>query len=235
MPRSSRCAPGGYVYHVLNRAVARMTLFEKEGDYEAFERVLREAHAQCPIRLLGFCVMPNHWHFVVWPEDDEQVTSFFRWLAHTHSMRWHAHYHTSGSGHLYQGRFKSFPVETDDYLYGVLRYVERNALRASLVESSSRWRWGSMWHRMSDVSPLRGLLADWPVPFPDDWARWVDAPQTEAELKAIRRSVVRGAPYGSERWMTQTATRLGLETTLRPKGRPRKYQRRTPQASQNTE
>src|SRR5881398_558378 len=139
MPRRLRCHTAGYAYHVLNRAVGRATLFHKDADYAAFEKVLRQAKGWQPIRLLAFCLMPNHWHLVLWPEHDGELTAFLRWLTHTHSMRWHAHYHTGGTGHVYQGRFKSFPVETDEHLYTVLRYVERNALRANLVARAEDW------------------------------------------------------------------------------------------------
>src|SRR5580698_934127 len=113
MPRVARHAPKGLIYHVLNRAVARLPLFQKPADYEAFERVIEEAHDKAPSDVLAYCVMPNHWHFVLRPTKDGQLTAFLRRLAHTHTMRWHAHYHTSGTGHLYQGRFKAFPVEDD--------------------------------------------------------------------------------------------------------------------------
>jgi REP element-mobilizing transposase RayT len=111
MPRGARNAPGGLVYHALNRAVARLPLFEKDGDFAAFERVLAEALEEHPTRLLASCLMPDHWHLVLWPQKDDELTAFVRWLTHTHSVRWHAHYHTGGTGHIYQGRFKSFPVE----------------------------------------------------------------------------------------------------------------------------
>src|SRR6516165_7437771 len=143
MPRTARQAPGGLVYHVLNRAVARLPLFAKDGDYQAFERVLLDAMAKQPTRLLAYCLMPNHWHLLLWPEEGAELTGFVRWLTHTHSMRWHAHYHTAGSGHIYQGRFKSFPVQADDHYYAVVRYVERNALRANLVGRAEQWRWSS--------------------------------------------------------------------------------------------
>ena len=110
MPRTARCAPGGIIYHALNRAVARLPLFEKDEDYAAFERVLAEALEKHPTRLLAYCVMPNHWHLLLWPRQDGELTDFLRWLTHTHTMRWHAHHQTGGTGHLYQGRFKSFPV-----------------------------------------------------------------------------------------------------------------------------
>src|SRR5271170_188212 len=147
MPRQRRSAPGGYVYHALNRAVARLPLFQKDGDYDAFERVLVEAMEKHPTRLLAYCLMPNHWHFVLWPTHDGEMTAFLRWLTHTHTQRWHAHYHTAGTGHVYQGRFKAFPVEDNDHLYTLLRYVERNALRAGLLKRAEQWLWSSLGHR----------------------------------------------------------------------------------------
>lgn len=141
-----------------------MALFEKDADYEAFERVLGEAMEQFPTRLLSYCLMPNHWHLVIWPRKDGELTEFLRWLTHTHVMRWHAHYGTSGTGHLYQGRFKAFPMETDEHFYTVLRYVERNALRANLVNRAEDWRWSSLWRRHFGNAESRKLLSDWPLP-----------------------------------------------------------------------
>lgn len=196
-------------------------MFEKGGDYEAFERVLALALQEHPTRLLAYCLMPNHWHLVLWPKHDGELTAFVRWLTHTHTMRWHAHYHTSGTGHLYQGRFKSFPVEADDHLYTVLRYVERNALRANLVERAEQWCWSSLWRR-TQGPPHAALLSEWPVPLPADWRRLVNRAQTEKEMEAVRRSVVRGSPFGTEAWTARVARRLGLANTLRPRGRPKK-------------
>ena len=230
MPRGARYAPGGFVYHVLNRTVARHALFQKDQDYEAFEHVLDQALQEHPIRMLGYCLMPNHWHFVLWPAKDSQLTAFTRWVTHTHTMRWHAHYHTTGSGHLYQGRFKSFPIAADEHLYQVLRYVERNALRANLVRTADSWRWSSLYLRLHDPARAASWLADWPVAMPAEWLRWVQEAQTEAELAAIRKAVLRGCPYGSSPWQQRTAHRLGLEATLRPVGRPRK--RPAPDASE---
>jgi len=222
MSRIARYAPKGLVYHALNRAVARLPLFQKQADYQAFERVLCEAHAKFPLQIFSYCVMPNHWHFVVRPTRDDQLTAFLRWLAHTHTMRWHAHYHTSGTGHLYQGRFKAFPVESDDHFYTVVRYVERNALRAGLVAQAQAWRWSSLWRREVGDSRAGELLARWPVPRPRAWATHVNAPQTEAELNAVREAVRRNSPFGSPTWQQTIADQLGLHSTLHPRGRPRK-------------
>jgi len=221
MPRQPRAAPGGYVYHALNRGVARLPLFEKDGDFEAFERVLGLALAAHPIRLLGYCLMPNHWHFVLWPAHDGQLTAFLRWLTHTHTQRWHAHHHTAGTGHLYQGRFRAFPIQEDQHFLTVLRYVERNPLRAGLVRQAESWRWSSLGHRHRQTSQAQEWLHPWPVPQPPDWTALVNAVQTEAELQQVRQAVVRGAPFDTEAWQNQTAVALGLQHTLR-RGRPRK-------------
>jgi putative transposase len=207
------------VYHVLNRAVGRATLFEKPADYLAFEKVLREARDWLPVRLLAYCVLPNHWHLVLWPEKDGDLSEHLRWLTVTHTQRWHAHHHTSGTGPIYQGRFKSFPVQEDDHLQTVCRYVERNALRAGLVSRAESWRWSSLYHRLHGGGPV---LDPGPVALPGKWVQYVNRAQTQAELEALRRCVVRGAPFGAEEWQKETAAALGLEASLRPRGRPRK-------------
>ena len=218
MSRTARKAPGGLIYHVINRGVGRQTLFHKDEDYAAFERVLAEAWHRVPIRILSYCLMPNHWHFVVWPKTDGELTEFFRWLTHTHTQRWHAHYHTSGTGHLYQGRFKSFVVQDGVHLLLVLRYVERNALRANMVARAEDWTWCSLWRREQQRGTV--MLSDWPIQRPEDWVEFVNEPQGKEELEALRRSVNRGCPFGDDDWQQQMVRELGLESTLRRQGRP---------------
>jgi putative transposase len=222
MGRPKRAAEGGLVYHVLNRANARMTIFENEGDYEAFERVLEEAVARTKTRLLAYCVMPNHWHFVLWPQDDGELSNFTGWLTLTHTQRWHVHRQSIGSGHVYQGRFKSFPVQEDQHFYTVCRYVERNALRAHLVGQAEDWRWGSLYRWKRGTAKEKSLLSSWPLPRRPGWVDHVNAPQTEAELSALRRCVNRGCPFGEDTWCDRAVRRLGLESTLRSPGRPKK-------------
>lgn len=221
MGRPLRAAQKGYVYHVLNRAVARLQIFDKPADYDAFDRVLEQAVARTRTRLLAYCTMPNHWHLVVWPREDGELSAFVGWLSLAHTQRWHAHRGSAGSGHLYQGRFKSFPVESDQHFLVVCRYVERNPLRAGLVERADEWRWSSLYRRQFGDQAAQALCSDWPVPRPRPWLRWVIEPQTEAELHAIRRSVLRGQPFGGQSWVQRTTRRLGLESTFRPRGRPK--------------
>ena len=220
MPRRHRFATGGYVYHVLNRAVARQTIFETDGDYLAFQRTLAEARSHVPVRLLGYIIMPNHWHLVLWPVGDDDLSDYMHWLTVTHTHRWHAFHETSGTGPLYQGRFKSFSVQADEHFLTVCRYVERNPLRAGLVHRAEMWRWSSLWQRHNACGEV--TLHAWPVPMPSVWLEYVNSVETEAELAAVRSCVRRGSPFGSSAWQRQTAARLGIESTLRPLGRPRK-------------
>ncbi len=199
-----------------------MQLFAQDGDHQAFERVLMEACARVEMRLLAYCVMPTHWHLVVWPHADGDLSSFLGWLTMTHTQRWHASHRTIGSGHLYQGRFKSFPVQTDEHFLTVCRYVERNALRANLVPRAEDRRWSSLWRRTRGDDKGRAFLSEWPVPRPRQWLKWVNEPQTQEEVDALRRCVTRGQPFGSETWVQSAARRLGLESTFRSRGRPKK-------------
>ena len=220
MPRPTRYAPGGMVFHVLNRGVGRRNLFDKEADFLAFERVLLEALRVRPMRVCAYCLLSNHWHFVLWPEHDGDLPAFMQQLTNTHVKRWKEHRRETGYGHLYQGRYKSFPVQTDDYFYQVVRYVERNALRANLVARAESWPWSSLGcHVRADSA--RKILADWPLPRPANWTELVNEPQTESELAALRHAVNRGTPFGHESWVATTSKQLGLESTLRPRGRPK--------------
>ena len=211
------------VFHVLNRGNDRREIFEDSGDYEAFLRVMRETQERLAMRILAYCLMPNHWHLLLWPLADGDLGAFLQRLTTTHVRRWHLHRRSVGHGHLYQGTYKSFPVQEDEHFYAVARYVERNGLRANLVAQAEQWRWGSLAQRTGGqhvVEPPE--LSTWPVPLPRSWLARVNEPQTERELAALRLAVSRGQPLGGDPWQQRTAKRLGLEFTLHPRGRPRK-------------
>jgi putative transposase len=141
--------------------------------------------------------MPNHWHFVIVPPVGPVLSRFMHWLTTTHARRWRLHNGTEGDGAVYQGRFKAIPIEPGRPLLWVLRYVERNACRASLVERAEMWPWCSLWRRENNGA---GGLAEWPVAQPPDWLDFVNRPQTVAELKVFRRSVQNGDPFGTREW-----------------------------------
>jgi len=223
MGRPPRVTQSGVVYHVLNRRVMRLPLFRKDDDYRAFERVLAESldRPDAP-GLLAWCLMPNHWHLVVQAGRRTDLSTWMQWVTVTHAHRWHAHTHTAGQGPLYQGRFKSFPVQEDGHFLTVCRYVEANARRARLVKRAEAWPWGSLSVRRRGQSPLKPLAQAWPVDRPRNWLADVNRMLDQKALEGLRRSVIRGVPLGDDGWTSRMANRLGLDTTLRPRGRPRK-------------
>lgn len=222
MGRPKRADEAGGIYHALNRGNARRRLFRKAEDFAAFERILADGLDRYRCQVLAYQLMPNHWHFVLRPTEDGGMSGFLRWVSLTHTMRHHAHYETAGEGHLYQGRFKSFPVQDDDHFFVLCRYVERNALRAGLVSRAEDWRWGSLYRWLAESEPDPALLSPWPVARLSGWKGRVNEPLSEKELAGIRWSIKRGSPLGDEAWVESTARRLELESTLRSRGRPRR-------------
>jgi putative transposase len=205
-----------------------MKLISKEEGYSALEALLEETRESRPMRICADCLMPNPWHFVLWPEHDGDLSAFMQQLTTKHVRRWQLHRGRVGYGHVYQSRYKSFPVEEEGYFTQLVRYVDRNALRAGLVKRAEAWKWSSLWRRTSGTPEQKQRLDAWPVPYPRGWCKLVNKPQAEAEVEAIRRCVARGQPYGSEDWVRRTAEQLGLESTLRAPHRPRKLARNLP-------
>ena len=169
------------------------------------------------MRVLGFALMPNHFHLVLWPLEDEDMGKWMQWLMTSHVRRHHGRYQTSG--HLWQGRYKSFSVQNDAHLTTVLRYVERNPLRASLVTRLEEWPWSSYrWWR----APGRpAFLHPSPSVMHPEWPEIVHQPQTDQELDALRKCIQRGYPYGDRNWIQTAAEQIGLDLTPRRVGRPK--------------
>ena len=224
MARHIRVTAPDIVYHVLNRANSREGIFQKEKDYVAFEKILLEAKEKFDMRILAFCIMPNHWHLILYPKTEETLSQCMRWITHTHTQRYHAHYHTVGYGHLYQGRYKSFPVQDDEYFLEVCRYVERNPIRAGLVKKIEDWQWSSAWIRKYGSEDQRKLLSVWPVEPPNYYEEWANtlSKDEQEKLEKIRHALKKDCPFGEDEWVTTIAKKLGLESTLREKGRPKK-------------
>ena len=200
------------VFHALNRGVGKMKVFWTDRDYLAFEETIEQTLRLYRMRVLAYCLMPNHWHFVLWPENDGDLSAFLQRLTNTHTQRWQRAKNKVGHGHLYQGRFKSFPVETDDHFYRLVRYVERNALRANLVEAAESWRWGSLWRRVEQVrSPL---LSVWPLPEARNWLQMASQPQAEGQVNATCKCIQRGRLFGGAAWFQRTGQSLGMDRTL---------------------
>ena len=217
MPRRHRPSTAGLVFHVLNRSAKRQRLFDVDADYEAFERVLSAAVARSKVELYAYCAMPNHWHLLLSPTIDGELSRFMHWLTTTHARRWQTARRLDGQGAVYQGRFKAIAVQNDDHFLTICRYIERNPLRASLVERAQEWRWSSL-SQLRTMTESDIELATWPTARPIEWVDCVNAVQAEAELIAVRDAIRRSQPYGDAPWTDTVRQRLGLST--RKRGRP---------------
>jgi putative transposase len=214
MARAPRALLAGHCYHAINRGNARSTVFHGPRDYRAFLKVICQACERLPMQILAACVMPNHFHFVLRPQSNDDMSRWFHWLLTTHVAR-HRSFHGT-TGRIWQGRFKVFPIQQDGHLLSVMRYVERNALRAGLVRAAEDWPWGSLAWRVRGSASIP--LANSPVDLPPDWARRVNVPQSSAEIAALRTCVNRQRPYGDPLWSHATAGALGLKSSFRNAG-----------------
>ena len=223
MARPPRIDIGNLVYHVINRANGRLTIFEEEWMYRDFEYLLAEMKEQYGMRILAYVLMPNHWHLLLYPREDGDLSESMRWLGTAHTRRYHAQTGTIGGGHLYQGRYKSFLVQNDAHLLTVLKYIERNPVRAKLSKRTEDWKWGSAHRRAFGTKKQKGMLEESPVPLPREYRTWINEPEPSEALTTIRESIRKGIPYGLESWRSAMAERHDLAHTLREPGRPRKH------------
>lgn len=217
----------GIPHHVINRASRRAVIFGGDDDYRMFEVLLRAATEKFGMRLLDFALMPNHFHLITWPEQDLQLSRFMKWLTGTQTQQWHAAHRTTGTGPLYQGRFKAIPVQSDHHFWTVARYVQRNPVRAQLVRRIEEWRWSSAWHRCNNCD---SFLSEWPVPIPSNWLAIANAPLPDEDLARIRKAVALNWPYGDAEWTREMAERFALRRALRFPGRPSRHAPQVPLA-----
>lgn len=222
MPRLARVDLGNYTYHVINRAVGRLKIFESKDDYTLFEDTLASAKEETSMRILAYAIMPNHWHLVLYPKNAGDLGTFMHRLTNAHTRRVHVQTRTIGHGPLYQGRYKSFIVQSDPHLLALIKYVERNPVRAKLARTCESWRWGSAWRRINGTEEQQKLLDELPVSLPDRYRSWINTPEKEDDLTALRHSANKGLPYGRDSWVTMMVKKHGLESTQRSAGRPKK-------------
>lgn len=222
MGRVTRVNVGNIAYHVLNRANFRFKLFSKDEHYQNFLDIVQEALEFVSMRILAYCLMPNHWHLVLYPKQDGELSEFMQRVALTHTQRYHAKTNTIGYGHIYQGRYKSFPVQKDYHLLTVIRYVERNAKRAGLAIRAEDWKWSSVHARLYGNEKQKKILSSWPVEIPNNYLDWLNQNLPKEEIEHIRFALKRNRPYGGEGWVNRTVSQFGLETAMRPRGRPKK-------------
>ena len=173
------------------------------------------------MRILAYCVMPNHFHFALYPEHDDNIRKFMGWLTKTHTQRWHVQHKTVGHGHLYQGRYKSFIVNTDAYFTVLMKYIEQNPLRAKLVSRTEDWQWCSLHRRLYGTHEQKKILSEWPVEMSSNYLKEVNKLLPKEKVKEVRGSVTKGSPLGGLEWRLELIKNLGLEYTTKGVGRPK--------------
>ena len=161
MPRTARASLADVCYHVMNRGNRRATIYHDESDYQAFVEMMRRATRRLPMRILAWCLMPNHFHLVLRPHADGDLGRWMHWLLTTQTQRHRLRHETTGR--IWQGRFKAPPIQCDRHLLVVMRYVERNPLRAGLVRRAEAWPWSSL---RGHIGRSDDLLSRSPVPLP---------------------------------------------------------------------
>ena len=155
------------MYHVCNRGSRKGVLFGSYQDYAAFIALMNEARAKRPMRIIAYCLMRTHFHFLLWPKGDSDVPRFMQWVTSTHAGRWHRRRQTVGMGAVYQSRYVSKPISDVRHYFSVLRYVERNALTAGVVTRAEDWRWCSAWR--PDGSEPAFAADEGPIKRPSNW------------------------------------------------------------------
>lgn len=220
MPRRPRHELTGIAFHAMNRGVRGTRLFTTRRDFEAFAEIATDGLGRSGgrVRLLAFEVMVTHWHVVLTCDRIADLSKFMHWTEGKHANKWAGAHNARGRGYVYQGRYKCVPVQTTTSLLRVCRYVERNALRQNLVSRAEDWAWGSLYAQCNNCHAIP--LSPWPIPQPENWIEFVNAPQTASELRDLRSCIRRDQPIGDAEWARTVAPLLGL--TMRPVGRPKR-------------
>jgi len=221
MARVPRVDVGGEIYHCLNRSVGRQQIFNDAEDYKLFESILEEVNEITPVGILAYTLMPNHFHLVLQPKDDGDLSDFMKRLTVTHTQRHRVKTKTVGEGPVYQGRYKSFLIQEDVHLLTVLRYVERNPCTAHLVKRADEWEYGSVYRRYHGTLKAKQLLVHWPIPEPEGYLSLLTQPLTPKEFEKIARSVEKSVPCGSDEYIFKTVEQYNLQSTQRGRGRPK--------------
>lgn len=210
MPRIARGLAGGEIYHIINRGNRRAEVFHNEKDYEKFIELMSEAKKMTNVKLYSFVLMPNHFHFIIEPNEAEDLSKYMQWLLTCYVRYYNKTYKTSG--HLWQGRYKSFIVQRDNYLLNLLNYVEQNPQRAKLQK----------WKYVSSTSKTNPLIDELPIDLPKNWEELKKEVLNKKDKESIENSIQRQSPYGHADWINDTAQKYDILSTINPRGRPKK-------------
>jgi len=221
MPRIARIVVPRLPHHIVQRGNNRQDVFFGAADYRAYLDILHEQNQRFGLRVLAYCLMTNHVHLIAVPAREESLARAVgrtHWLFSRHINRMHGR-----SGHLWQNRFFSCPLDGDHLLHAA-RYVERNPVRARIVRLPWRYRWSSAAahtragdvHEVLDMTGWRRLFR------PAAWRKMLQEAEDETITDCLRRCMHTGRPLASDRFIARLEAKLGLRLRADPVGRPRK-------------
>src|SRR4051812_14544412 len=165
--RKRRIAPGGFVYHVCNRGSRKGVIAETYDEYCEVLALIERARAKIGMRIIAYNILNNHFHFLLWPVCDSDLSRFMKAFEQPHAQRFHRRRQTRGCGAVYQSRFVNRMIRDERSYFTALRYVEANARRHGVVQRAEAWPWCSAW-QSEPVGPAV-VLADSPIPRPENW------------------------------------------------------------------
>lgn len=228
VPREGRLVLTGYPHHVIQRGHNRQEVFTTDEDFCYYLENLREWKERLGCRLYAFCLMSNHVHLVVDPGELEVNLALLMKRVAGRQTRF-VNRREKRTGTLWEGRYKSSPISTDEYLLACCRYVELNPVRSGVVADPAAYRWSSYggkagsegcgWLDRNSVYLRLGATVE------DREARyrqWVEEAVEEGELELLRQSIQHGGLTGGSRFVEEVAARVGKRIELRGPGRPKK-------------
>ena len=218
MPRIARGIADNQIYHIINRGNRREAVFHDNYDYEKFLKLLIESKEKYAIKIYAYCLMPNHFHLVIYTKYADSLSQGMHWISSSSVRYYNKRYNISG--HLWQGRYKSFIVQEDSYLLVLLKYVEANPKRARIVKDCIDYKYSSANNRIKNNENL--ITDEIPILLPDDWYAYINSDEKITDIESIRNCINRQAPLGDKNWKYMVSKKYNLESTINPRGRPKK-------------
>lgn len=222
MPRIARVVAQGYPHHITQRGNYRQKIFSSDTDREKYLSLTDTESKRYGLKILAYCLMPNHVHFIAVPENDDSMGKVFKYANMKYSQAYNKKIGTGG--HLFQGRFFS-SVMDERYVIACARYIERNPVRAKMVKTPCDWKWSSAKAHCGiderDTFGVRALFdyADYPQ---KNWKKFIEEPDDAEEIKRIRSQTRRGRPLGENQFIRKLEKKLNRFLALKPRGRPKK-------------
>ena len=231
MPRQARIILRNTPHHIVQRGHNRQAVFIEDADYRYYIATLREWKEELNIKVYGYCLMTNHVHLIIDPCDDEDnLGKFMKRLAGRQTRYVNALERRTGS--LWEGRYKSSPIETDTYLLACSRYVELNPVNAGMVKQASDYEWSSYRQKAGvekemwvDNDPIYIGLSKDKNERMQRYKKYINQPVPEEEKQLIGGALQRGQLTGTHRFVEEVERRLGIRVEQRKQGRPKKQKK----------